>query len=125
MPNPSLSSAAVLARLRELADARVGLPIVTHRGRPIGPLVVGFKKVFRMLAQPMINEALNKQAVFNDELIRWTAAVVADFEAAERSMLAARLGLEVRMNRLDAVIARLEKTNAATPVPATELPKHN
>jgi hypothetical protein len=112
----TLSSAAFLTRLKALADARLGLPIRSHRPAPIGSIIVGFKKAFRLLAQPLINETLAKQAALNEELIEWSRAVINDIEANERSMLAMRTGLEIRMSRLDAVIARLEKqANLASP----------
>lgn len=127
----TLSSAAFLARIKALADARLGLPIKTHRPAPIGTLIIAVKKAFRLLAQPLLNEALAKQAAFNRELVDWSRAVTYDVEAVERSMLAMRTGLEIRMSRLDAVIARLEKSaNATTPAvsaPAGAQPprKHN
>lgn len=116
----TLSSAAFLTRLKALADARLGLPIKSHRPPPIGTIIIGFKKAFRILAQPLINEALAKQATLNEELVEWSRAVIADIEANERSMLAMRTGLEIRMSRLDAVIARLEKqANLTAPASAT------
>ena len=119
MPAPeqsTLSSVAFLGRIKALADARLGLPIKTHRPAPIGSLILGVKKAFRLIAQPLINEALAKQATFNAELVEWSRAVTYDIEATERSMLAMRTGLEIRMSRLDAVIARLEKqANLAAP----------
>jgi len=114
----TLSSVAFLNRLKALADARLGLPIRTHRPPPLGTVIVMFKKAFRLLAQPLLNEALKKQATFNQEVVDWSRAVTQDIEAVERSMLAMRTGLEIRMSRLDAAIARLEKNASTAPVAA-------
>lgn len=118
----TLSSTAFLGRLKALVDARLGLRIRTHRPPPLSAVVVATKRAFRLLAQPLINEVLEKQTAFNKELVDWSRAVTHDIEAVERSVLAMRTGLELRLTRLDAAVARLEKdARASSALPGADL----
>lgn len=118
----TLSSSAFLGRLRALVDARLGLPIRTHRPPPLRTVVIAAKKAFRLLAQPLINEAMAKQVAFNQELVEWSQAITNDLEALERSMVAMRAGSELRIRKLEGALAQLERgVDSGPSAPVTEL----
>jgi hypothetical protein len=106
---PTLASFAVLQRLRALVDTRLGTAPRSERPAPIGTLVVGVKRGFRRAAQPFINEIMNRQARFNEELLEWGRALTRDVESLERSMMALRSSLDLRLARLEALAARVEE----------------
>lgn len=108
-PPPSLASFAVLQRLRALVDTRLGTAPRSERPAPVGPVVVGVKRGFRRAFQPLINELMGRQAKFNQELLEWGRALTRDVESLERSMMALRSSLDLRLTRLEEMAARIEE----------------
>lgn len=120
----TLYSTPLLERLKKLVDPTIGLPLRSHRAAPLGLAIMTAKQVMRVGLRPVIVEMLSKQRAFNTEVLGWATATTRDIEALERSMLAMRLGLENRLTRMEAAIARLEQQ--ASPTAGTvELPGRN
>lgn len=120
----TLYSSPLLERLKKLVDPTIGLPLRSHRAAPIGLAIMTAKQVMRVGLRPVIVELLAKQRVFNNELLAWATASTRDIEALERSMLATRMGLETRLGRLEAAVARLEQQVSPT-AGTVELPGRN
>jgi hypothetical protein len=59
--------AALLRSLSEDADTAQGFPPQSHRA--LGGAVVAAKRGFRLAFQPLINEALSRQKLFNRRLL--------------------------------------------------------
>ena len=64
---PVDSFAALLRSLSEDADTSQGFPPQSHRA--LGGAVVAAKRGFRLAFQPLINEALSRQKLFNRRLL--------------------------------------------------------
>ncbi len=109
MTSPSsLASFQLLQRLRSFVDTRLGVPPQTTRPAPVGPVLVGVKRGFRRAFQPLINEVLDRQTRFNEEVLDWGRAITRDVESLERSLVAMRTSIDLRLSRLEAIAARLE-----------------
>ena len=108
------SSAALdlLRKLEALADAKMGLPITSHRKGPVAPLLVGLKKGFRLLFQVFINELMRKQSQFNDAAVNLFYVTYRDIQALQSSALSMRTGLRDRIRQLEEAVARLESQQA-------------
>jgi hypothetical protein len=106
--NSTLSSFQLLQRLRSFVDSRLGVPPRTTRPAPVGPVLVGVKRGFRRAFQPLINEVLDRQTRFNEETIEWGRALTRDVESLERSLVAMRTSIDLRLTRLEAIATRLE-----------------
>lgn len=106
--NSTLSSFQLLQRLRSFVDSRLGVPPRTTRPAPVGPVLVGVKRGFRRAFQPLINEVLDRQTRFNEEMIEWGRALTRDVESLERSLVAMRTSIDLRLTRLEAITTRLE-----------------
>jgi hypothetical protein len=64
---PADSFAVLLRSLSEDADTAQGFPPQSHRA--LGGAVVAAKRGFRLAFQPLINEALSRQKLFNRRLL--------------------------------------------------------
>jgi hypothetical protein len=82
----------LLRSLAANADTTRGFPPQSHRS--FGSAVVAAKKGFRLAFQPLINEALARQQIFNHRLLDALAALRAEQQA------------------LDARLAKLERRKA-------------
>jgi hypothetical protein len=107
--NNNLASFHLLQRLRSFVDTRLGVPPQSSRPAPVGPVLVGVKRGFRRAFQPFINDLLDRQTRFNEEMIAWGRALTRDVESVERSLVAMRTGIDLRLSRLEAIVERLEK----------------
>lgn len=112
-PNSTLASFQLLQRLRNLVDSRLGTPPRSHRPAPVGPVLVGVKRGFRRAFQPLINEVLDRQTRFNEELLDWGRALSRDLESLERSMTSLSTSVDLRLSRLEAIVTRLEALRAS------------
>lgn len=104
----TLASFQLLQRLRSFVDTRLAAPPQTTSPAPVGPVVVGVKRGFRRAFQPLINELLERQTRFNEEMIGWGRALTRDVESLERSLVAMRTSIDLRLTRLEAIATRLE-----------------
>lgn len=95
-------------RLFELRDARTGLPITSHRPG-VGRAVVAAKQAFRSAFQPFLNEALRKQAEFNETLAQWAQAVTRAVVRQEAEAEAFREQVEGRLRALEQARAEGER----------------
>lgn len=102
-----LTSFPALIRLKAHVDARLGLPTKSHRPT-VGSLVVAAKRGFRGTFQPFINEILDRQTRFNEELLGWGRALSEDIEQLDRNVTHLQLQTELRIGRLEALVERLE-----------------
>lgn len=106
--NSNLASFQLLQRLRSFVDSRLGVPPRSARPAPVGPVLVTVKRGFRRAFQPLINEVLDRQTRFNEEVIGWGRALTRDVESLERSLVAMRTSTDFRLTRLEALATRLE-----------------
>ncbi len=97
----------IIARLNALRDVRVGLPITSHR-QLLGQVIVISKKVFRKMGQPFLNEALRKQALFNETLVPWVEHVQRRLSLMDDSVSALRHGTDARLRQLEERMKHLE-----------------
>lgn len=67
LATPVDSFAVLLRSLSEDADTSQGFPPQSHRA--LGGAVVAAKRGFRLAFQPLINEALSRQKLFNRRLL--------------------------------------------------------
>lgn len=98
---PETPGSAVLTLLRSLAedaDVTRGFPPQSHR--PLAGAVVAAKRGFRKAFQPVINEALGRQRVFNRRLLDTVAALYAENQQ-----------LEARIRTLEARVESADKTS--------------
>ena len=94
--NSNLASFHLLQRLRSFVDSRLGVPPRSARPAPVGPVLVGVKRGFRRAFQPLINEVLDRQTRFNEEMIGWGRALTRDVESVERSLVSMRTSIDLR-----------------------------
>jgi len=105
-PEPVLEPLSFLARSLEAdADPTVGLPMATHRSG-LGRGVVLAKWIFRRTCQPIINEALGRQRLFNGHVRDMSAQLAAEV-----------IRLRARVEALEAEKAALERTARLSPPP--------
>jgi hypothetical protein len=102
----SASLQQVLEHLGELRDARIGLPVTSHRRR-IGRVIVASKRALRFVLQPLINELLRKQTVFNEEALLVIRTIAFDLKSLQDSALAGQPEIEQRLSRLEKNVERL------------------
>ncbi len=102
------TAAAFVRRLRALQDARLGLPIASHRAR-LGRLIVASKTVFRKSFQPYINELLGTQVQFNETAVKVAEAVYRDLGSLEGGILAMRASTNRRISALEAEVRELQQ----------------
>lgn len=117
-----MSEAPVLQLLRsfaELVDARPALPISSHRKFPVGPALVNFKRAYRAVFQPLINETLRRQTALNERALALFQRLFLDVRSAESANLAFRGEVEERIKTLEAEVARL-RSELARSHPASE-----
>ncbi len=100
-PDWSLPISPSLELLRKLFDARLGLPITSHRPAPIGPTLVAMKKLFRAGLQPFINEIFRRQTSFNENLIEVLQALYRDVRSLDAAQWAMKRSLEARIHQLE------------------------
>jgi predicted RecB family endonuclease len=108
------TAGALLRRLNELRDVRLGLPITSHR-RGVGKVVVASKKAFRLTLQPFVNELLRKQAEFNETAIETLKVLASEISSLESAVLSFRAGQDARIKQLEAEVERLRGIVAETP----------
>jgi hypothetical protein len=105
-PEPVLEPLSFLARSLEAdADPTVGLPIVSHRSG-LGRGVVLAKWIFRRACQPLINEALGRQRLFNGHVRDISAQLAAEV-----------IRLRARVETLEGEKAARERTARLSPPP--------
>jgi hypothetical protein len=102
----------LLDRLTEFRDARTGLPIDSHRRR-VGAALVLAKKGFRKSLQPFLNEALRKQALFNDAALDTFKSLYRELASLESAVLAFRTASDVRIRKLEDAVSSLQQPASA------------
>jgi hypothetical protein len=80
----------LLRSLAANADTTQGFPPQSHRS--FGSALVAAKKGFRFAFQPLINEALSRQKIFNHRLLDALAALRAEQQALEARLAALEKG---------------------------------
>jgi hypothetical protein len=129
MPAPELdpavppTAAALVLRLLDLRNVKQGLPISSHRPR-LGPAIVRTKSTFRRAFQPLINELLHKQSLFNEASIAVVEAVYRDLQSLEGGTLAMRAGIDARLRGIEDRLARIEERLAGLDGPGRKADAH-
>jgi hypothetical protein len=116
----TLASFQMLQRLRNFVDSRLGVPPTSQRPAPVGPVLVGVRRGFRRAFQPLINEVLDRQTRFNEEVLDWGRALTRDIESLERSFVSMSTSIDLRLTRLEAIATRLETLRASEKSQAAE-----
>jgi hypothetical protein len=80
----------LLRSLAENADTTQGFPPQSHRS--FGSALVAAKKGFRLAFQPLINEALSRQKIFNHRLLDALAALRAEQQSLDARLAAIERG---------------------------------
>ncbi len=80
----------------------------------MGSAIVGTKKLFRRAFQPFLNEALMRQANFNEHLMNWAHAMHREVRTLESATLAVQSRLDGRVRALEDRLARMEAEVAAS-----------
>lgn len=104
----------LMERLVEYADAKVGLPIESHRGKAGRALVVA-KKAFRQGFQPFINELLRKQTFFNEAATETFKSVYRELTSLEGAVIAFRTSQDARLKKLEEAVAGLQERAPQSP----------
>jgi hypothetical protein len=108
----TLASFQLLQRLRSFVDTRLAAPPQSEHAAPVGPVLIGVRRGVRRALQPLINEVLERQTSFNELTLEWGRAITRDVESLERSLVAMRASIDLRLSRLEAIAARLERLQA-------------
>lgn len=104
----------LLDRLALYSDARTGLPIESHRQR-IGAALVMAKKGFRKSFQPFLNEALRKQALFNEAALDTFKSLYRELSSLESAVLAFRTSNDLRLRHLEEKLSALQQASREAP----------
>ncbi len=80
----------------------------SHR-KLTGRVIVVGKKAFRVAFQPFIAEVLRKQVMFNETVISALQSCYAEISSLESASISMRAGLDDRVRKLEAEVARLQQ----------------
>jgi len=90
----------LLQEVQGKADVRYAEPPTSDRPL-VGPALVFAKRVFRLVGQPFINEALRKQVEFNQAIIAGVGQIYESLQQHLRNQALWRAEVDARLQRLE------------------------